>query len=139
MKLAATKSDCLESYLPVLDSRSKLPAKARQYTPVEWTQWQSAEQGPSLQEALLEDALLTEQAVQQRLCRHYNRQLRSLTCEVRDGVVTLRGNVSEYYYKQLAQESVRHVAGTCRIHNCVEVVYNTCYRPVLLGYTSVDS
>jgi len=139
MKLAATKSDCRKSCPPLQDSRSKLPANARRYTPAEWTNWQSAEQGHSLEAPLLEDDLLTEHAVQQRLCRHYNRQLRSLTCEVLDGVVTLRGNVTEYYYKQLAQEAVRHVAGPCRIHNCVEVLYNTCYLPVLIGHTSEDS
>jgi osmotically-inducible protein OsmY len=91
---------------------------------LEWTKWQSAEQGHSLEDALLEDALLTEQAVQHRLCHHYNRQVRALACEVRDGMVILRGYVTEYYYKQLAQEAVRHVAGTCRIHNCVEVLSN---------------
>ncbi len=49
--------------------------------------------------------------------------LRSVSCEMCDGVLVLRGRVSSYYYKQLAQEIVRDLAGAIVIVNAVEVVY----------------
>ncbi|QDT63558.1 BON domain-containing protein [Calycomorphotria hydatis] len=36
--------------------------------------------------------------------------------------VVLRGNVDTYYHKQLAQESIRQVAGDLRVYNEIEVV-----------------
>jgi osmotically-inducible protein OsmY len=116
MTLAATKSDCHTPSLPLQDSSPKLSAKTRRSGSVELTNWLFSEQGSSLENAQI------AQAAQKRLCQHHNRQVRSLACEVRDGLVTLRGNVTEYYYKQLAQEAVRHVVGTSRIRNLVVVV-----------------
>jgi osmotically-inducible protein OsmY len=51
-----------------------------------------------------------------------NAMLRSVTCEFRDGALLLRGQVTSYYLKQLAQEAVRSLAGVGAIINCVEVV-----------------
>jgi osmotically-inducible protein OsmY len=51
-----------------------------------------------------------------------NAMLRSVTCEFRDGTLLLRGQVSSYYLKQLAQETVRGLAGVGAIINGVEVV-----------------
>jgi osmotically-inducible protein OsmY len=48
-------------------------------------------------------------------------ELQQLKCEFSDGVLLLFGQVSSFYLKQLAQESVRDVAGVNRILNQLEV------------------
>ncbi len=48
--------------------------------------------------------------------------LRSITCEHYAGMLILRGCVSSYYLKQLAQESVRKLPGVEMIDNAVDVV-----------------
>ncbi|MCY2996162.1 MAG: BON domain-containing protein [Planctomycetota bacterium] len=47
--------------------------------------------------------------------------LQNISCESRDGVLVLRGRVSSYYLKQLAQETVRRIEGVESIVNAVEV------------------
>lgn len=61
-------------------------------------------------------------AVQQRFAASSHFELRSVTCEQRVGVLVLRGRVSSYYQKQLAQEVVRQIAGLLTIQNAVEVI-----------------
>lgn len=51
-----------------------------------------------------------------------HRALRYLTCEYGQGILILRGRVSSYYDKQLAQESVRHLPGIKGLLNGIEVV-----------------
>ena len=46
---------------------------------------------------------------------------RNLRFEHSDGRVTLKGVVRSYYQKQMAQESLRDVAGVERIENQLEV------------------
>lgn len=48
-------------------------------------------------------------------------EVRSLTCVHHEGILVLRGRVSTYYHKQLAQEAVRHLAGVEAVINTVEV------------------
>lgn len=48
--------------------------------------------------------------------------LRTLECEYQAGVLVLRGQVSSYYQKQLAQETVRDLPGVEVIRNMIEVV-----------------
>jgi osmotically-inducible protein OsmY len=48
--------------------------------------------------------------------------LRSLTCEVADGVLTLSGRVPSYYLKQVAQEAVADLPGVRQIVNAIEVL-----------------
>lgn len=43
--------------------------------------------------------------------------LKTIECACVDGVLVIRGTVSSYYYKQLAQESVRGVKGIQQIVN----------------------
>jgi hypothetical protein len=43
--------------------------------------------------------------------------LRLLSCEWRDGVLTLRGRVPSYYLKQLAQAHLQGIAGVEAIDN----------------------
>ena len=54
---------------------------------------------------------------------HAYHELRSLTVDYSAGVVTLRGEVTTYYYKQIAQESVRRIAGVIKTINLVDVRY----------------
>ncbi len=49
--------------------------------------------------------------------------IRGLTCECDDrGVLYLRGRLSSYYHKQLAQEAVADLPGVVEIVNQAEVV-----------------
>jgi osmotically-inducible protein OsmY len=50
------------------------------------------------------------------------RQVRTLSCEHREGVLVLRGQVSSFYHKQVAQEAVRHFPGVEVIINAVDVL-----------------
>ncbi len=48
--------------------------------------------------------------------------VRNVRCEHHEGVLVLRGRVSSYYHKQMAQEAVRRLRGVEEICNVVEVV-----------------
>jgi osmotically-inducible protein OsmY len=58
----------------------------------------------------------------QRLRSSHNMELKRILCEVCTGILTIRGRVSSYYLKQLAQELVRPLAGVNRIVNDLEIV-----------------
>ncbi|MBL8888410.1 MAG: BON domain-containing protein [Planctomycetaceae bacterium] len=58
-------------------------------------------------------------------------EVRCIRCEIRDGVLYLRGQVTSFYLKQLTQEAVRWMKGIDAISNCVEVVYSD--RPVTVA------
>jgi len=62
------------------------------------------------------------QSVKECLRSHAYRELRSLSCEFCNGIVTLRGEVTTYFNKQLAQESVRRLASVEVIINAVAVL-----------------
>ena len=49
-------------------------------------------------------------------------ELRDLSCHFHEGVLTLRGRVSSYYMKQLAQTFVFHLEGVQELNNRVEVL-----------------
>ena len=57
-----------------------------------------------------------------RLQASLHTPLRSIRCEVHEGVLVLRGQVTSYYLKQLAQETVRTLEGVEVIVNVVEVI-----------------
>ena len=48
-------------------------------------------------------------------------ELRRVRIQESDDLIVLRGTVSSYYFKQLAQESLRSVAEDRRIVNLLEV------------------
>lgn len=52
-----------------------------------------------------------------RLHSSHNMELKRVLCEVRTGTLNIRGQVSSYYLKQVAQELVRPIAGVERIVN----------------------
>ena len=62
-------------------------------------------------------------AASRRFQSSHNFELKRVVCEIRRGAIVIRGQVSSYYLKQLAQESVRPLAGVNRIVNQLEVIY----------------
>jgi osmotically-inducible protein OsmY len=48
-------------------------------------------------------------------------ELRAVSCEFRQGVLTLRGKVPSYYLKQMAQSLVDGVPGVVELDNQLEV------------------
>ena len=49
------------------------------------------------------------------------RQLHQIRCEVVEHTLFLRGQVTSYHFKQLAQETVRGLAQVQRVYNFVKV------------------
>lgn len=49
-------------------------------------------------------------------------ELRLVSCSFQKGVLTLRGHVSSFYLKQVAQELMRQVEGAEEVNNQLEVV-----------------
>jgi len=47
--------------------------------------------------------------------------LRRISCDYKDGVLTLKGNLSSFYEKQIAQETVSNVEGATLVVNEIEV------------------
>ena len=63
------------------------------------------------------------EAARKRLGNTSYARIRSLTCECDDrGVLFLRGRLSNYYQKQLAQEAVAGLPGVVGIVNQAEVI-----------------
>jgi hypothetical protein len=56
-------------------------------------------------------------------------ELRNISCDVHDGVLTLRGRVPSYHLKQLAQTLLAELAGILRLNNQLEVVSSRDARP----------
>jgi len=56
-----------------------------------------------------------------RLCRSPYRSVRLVTCDFHEGMLTLRGRVSSYYLKQIAQTAVLGIEGVEEINNHLEV------------------
>lgn len=53
--------------------------------------------------------------------RHPHLKRRNLRFETQEGRVVLRGTVSSYYQKQMAQEALRRLKGVDQIENHLEV------------------
>ena len=72
------------------------------------------------------------QAAEKRLKNAYHANIRALTCECDDlGVLYLRGRLSSYYQKQLAQEAVSDLPGVAEIVNQAEVIGRAVATPAL--------
>ena len=48
-----------------------------------------------------------------------------ITCEYKEGMILLRGQLSSFYHKQLAQEAVRKLDGVQQVVNRIEVPWAT--------------
>jgi hypothetical protein len=57
-----------------------------------------------------------------RLRNSAYRELRNVFCSFREGILTLRGRVSSYYMKQLAQALVAGLGDVRELNNQLEVV-----------------
>jgi osmotically-inducible protein OsmY len=68
---------------------------------------------------------VTTQAVMIRFRSSPYRELRMLTCKFRRGHLIVYGTVPTFYMKQMAQETVRPVAGVEKITNRVSVQSKT--------------
>src|SRR5262245_66655352 len=58
----------------------------------------------------------------QRILRSPYRAVHDVECEYYEGIMTLRGRVSSYFLKQMAQEAVGKLPGVEIIANHIEVV-----------------
>jgi osmotically-inducible protein OsmY len=68
------------------------------------------------------DARNVERAAQRRLQQYGYDALNRISCRCRRGTVTLKGTVSKYYHKQLAQEAVRNLRNVDVIVNEIRVL-----------------
>jgi len=57
------------------------------------------------------------------------RELRRVSCELHDGVLMLRGRVSSYYLKQMAQQLVCRLEGVVEIDNRLDVNWIPVAKP----------
>lgn len=55
-------------------------------------------------------------------------ELQQLNCDCDEGVISLYGQVSSFYLKQIAQETLRELPGVIRILNHLEVAYDPVPR-----------
>ena len=60
-------------------------------------------------------------AAKARLRQSLYSSLQGISCECDDGVLILRGQVPNFFQKQLAQESIRHLKGVAQVVNQIEV------------------
>ena len=61
-------------------------------------------------------------AAKERLRQSAYASLREISCECDDGVLILRGQVPNFFQKQLAQEAVLRLEGVAQVMNQIEVV-----------------
>jgi osmotically-inducible protein OsmY len=64
-----------------------------------------------------------EEKVSSALRQNPHLQTRNLRFEASEGRVTLRGQVSSWYQKQMAQETVLRLEGIDRVENYLEVYW----------------
>jgi len=53
-------------------------------------------------------------------------ELHFVLCDFHEGVLTLRGRVSSFYLKQVAQEVIRRLEGAEEVNNLLEVAAPPC-------------
>ncbi|HPM85029.1 MAG TPA: BON domain-containing protein [Candidatus Anammoximicrobium sp.] len=61
-------------------------------------------------------------AAKAALCQARSGELRAVSCDLHQGVLTLRGQVPSYYLKQVAQEVIRAMAPGEQVKNHLHVV-----------------
>jgi osmotically-inducible protein OsmY len=71
---------------------------------------------------LFQDKQVVEREAQLRLRKSGYRQLHLISCEFHGSVLTLRGRVSTFHMKQVAQTLIRGMKGVAEINNQLEVV-----------------
>lgn len=68
----------------------------------------------------LDEAIIQQARMQ--LCLQGHGELRGIECECEEGKLTLRGCLSSFYLKQLAQETLRCLPGMRALVNATEVM-----------------
>lgn len=81
------------------------------------------------QTRLSKESLMVQAEAQSRLRTSWYHELHVIACEVHEGVLTLRGRVSTYYMKQIAQTLIRGLDCVGEINNRLEVVASGISRP----------
>ena len=82
---------------------------------------------PQEHEAVLsKERPLVQAEAQSRLRKSHYHELRFVSCEFHEGVLTLRRRVSSYHLKQLAQELIRRLDGAEEVNNRLEVAEQPC-------------
>ena len=82
---------------------------------------------PQEQESgLSKERPLVQAEAQSRLRKSGYRELHFVSCEFHEGVLTLRGRVSSFYLKQVAQELIRQLDGAEEVNNRLEVAERPC-------------
>ena len=69
-----------------------------------------------------------ERLISKTIETHPHLKLRGVRFETEAGRVVLRGTVSSYYHKQMAQEVVRRLDGVDQVENHLEVNWNPSAR-----------
>jgi osmotically-inducible protein OsmY len=64
-------------------------------------------------------------------------EIRKVSCQFKEGTLTLRGYVSRYYLKQITQNIVSRLAGVVEIDNQVQVVAQ--YGQLQAGHPRLSS
>ncbi len=80
-----------------------------------WPQLREQKIRPSIENPLV------QAEAQSRLRRSGYNELHLVSCELHEGVLTLRGHVSSFHLKQVAQTLVRDLDGVGEINNRLEV------------------
>ncbi len=71
--------------------------------------------------ALANEKQVVEAEAQSRLRQSGYRQLQHIACEFHEGILTLRGQVTTFHLKQIAQTLIRGLDGVGKINNRLEV------------------
>lgn len=77
--------------------------------------------GDSTLEKLIAAGLSPQAIAELYLRRQPYLALRKISCDVREGILRLRGSVPEYHLKQLAESTVCQLPGYRAIENLIEV------------------
>jgi hypothetical protein len=67
------------------------------------------------------EELRRHERITKALCKSGHRALATVQCEVAGSLAVLRGSVSSYYLKQLAQAAALQVDGVRKVENLIEV------------------
>ena len=76
---------------------------------------------PEQETELSTEKQIVETEAHSRLRTSDYRQLHLVSCEFHEGVLTLRGRVSTFHLKQVAQTLIRNLDGVGEINNRLEV------------------
>lgn len=95
----------------------------QQYKTVSSVRLEAIENQPS---SSLSEKEVVESHIRSELRMSVYRQVRSVSCEFHEGVITLRGQVSSFYLLQIAQAIVLGMNRDVVVNNRVKVIWPPC-------------